>query len=86
MAASFGEAGGGSALEQRETGERDDGRVNEESGQVRQGGFSKMVVPFIQGGLSTSVAGARVARFGPLLTAKYRSRTQMVSFLVRELI
>jgi len=32
VAASFGEAGSGSVLEQRETRERDDGRVNEESG------------------------------------------------------
>jgi hypothetical protein len=36
-ATSFGEAGGGSALEQRETGERDDGKENEESVLVQQG-------------------------------------------------
>jgi hypothetical protein len=36
-ATSFGEAGGGSVLEQREIGERDDGKENEESVLVQQG-------------------------------------------------
>jgi hypothetical protein len=41
VATSFGEVGGGSALEQRETRERDDGRVNEESNQVGRGGVQQ---------------------------------------------
>ena len=80
---SFGEAGGGSALEQRETGERDDGKEMRRVCCFGGGGFRKIAKPFIQGGLSTSAARARVACFGRLVTAKYRSRTQVVSFLVR---
>jgi len=47
VAVSFGEAGGGSALEQRETGERDDGKEMRRVCCFGGGGFRKIAKPFI---------------------------------------